>query len=851
MTPRRKTVERGFGEGNGIRLAPPEIESLTNMIVRLLLIACGLGLIGAGAVPLIPAFDRLGIYENVPYPARPWSVVASVQAGLVVLGAGVLLAVFVPRARKLWLGAACLVLATGASVLRFPTVYPQIAFRSFDRFAYWRNGSELFLASPEYLKWADEFAAWLQSKPEMKRMANMVFIRLGDYHLRIGNTIPAITYFEKALASIESNQEAMEKERAGAYPKRRKEVLRWLSVAHLRAGERENCLLQFNEDACIFPLKEGGLWTLNEHALQAQVYLNEYLEADPTNPGARYLLNVAHMAAGTFPEGVPEQFRLPPPSAEAAVGMPRFTNVGFAVEVAYDSVAGGAIMDDFDNDGDLDLFATCLRQDTNCVYYRNEGNGRFTDVTEAAGLKGITGGLSATQADVDGDGFLDIMICRGAWLGDEGRIPNVLLHNRGDGSFEDRSEASGIAEPAYPCLAASWCDYDLDGDLDVYVGNERLGGKKFAPSQLLRNDGSGNFTDVAKQAGVENLRYSRGVCWGDYDNDGDFDLYVSNFGELNRLYRNRGDGTFEDVAVQLGVAEQTPDPRKQKSFQSWFFDFNNDGWLDIFSTSYPLTGAGGNVDFHTASMFGERSTEETCKLWINDGHGGFHDATDEAGLQSTVFVMGANISDLDADGWMDFYLASGAPAYEVLVPNAMMRNLGGTKVADVTAASGLGHLQKGHGVAFGDVDRDGDVDLYVNMGGWFADDRYYKALFRNDGLTPGTHWLTLRLHGARSNRFGVGAVVTAVTIENGKERAIHVLAGSGASFGSNSLEVELGLGRAERLDRIEIRWPRAGTLAERTEVLRGLPMDKMLDVHEGGKWNEIAREPIPLAPEIH
>jgi hypothetical protein len=819
------------------------------MAKRIALLLLGLGMLAAGWIRLDTLFRALEWYVDVPFATGPWSWFVAAQSGLLLLGAVAVAAAVLPRLRTVAVAAVALLAAGGVTLLRHPQVYPTVAFNSLHRMTFWRNGSELFTAPPEYLAWAEEFAAWLEARPEQAKLTYTVFVRLGDYNLRVGNALPAITYFEKALASIEAHREEMERDKAGAYARRRGEMLRWLSIAHMRAGERDNCLKLQNADACIYPLQGGGVWTLTDHAIAAQKYLTELLELDPTNAGARYLLNVAHMAGGSFPAGVPERFLLPAEQTASASGMPRFRNVAFAIGVAHESIAGGAIMDDFDGDGDLDLFATCLRQDTNCVYYRNEGDGRFTDVTDAAGLRGITGGLSTTQADVDEDGDLDILICRGAWLGDFGRIPNVLLRNRGDGTFEDVSVTSGIADPAYPCLAAAWCDYDLDGDLDVYVGNERLGGDHYSPSQLLRNDGTGKFTDVARAAGVENMRYSRGTCWGDYDNDGDYDLYVSNFGELNRLYRNRGDGTFEDVAEQLGVARQAEDPKRQRTFQSWFFDFDNDGWLDIFSASYPLTAGGGNVDFHALGMYGEDTVEETCKLWINDRKGGFRDASVEAGLDRTVFVMGANIADLDADGWTDLYLATGAPAFEVLVPNTMMRNLGGERVVDVTAATGLGHLQKGHGVAFGDLDHDGDLDAWVNMGGWYTDDYYYKALFRNDATT-GAHWLTLRLRGERSNHFGVGAVVKAYFREDGVERMLHVLAGSGASFGASSLEVELGLGRASSLERIEIRWPRAGSIAERTEVYTGMPMDRMLEVREGGGWQDVTPALIPLAPEV-
>jgi hypothetical protein len=808
-------------------------------------------MLAAGLYPVEydQVFGRLQLYDEEPFSVRPWAWLFSMRLGVAALGAALLAAVFEPALRRAWFAGFALVLAGGATWWSFQQHYPRLGMESIERFAFWRNGSELFEASPEYLDWAAEFGNYLETKPTYSRSAYQVDMRLGDYFLRIGRRHEAIQSVEEALARLETHKVQIESFKEGTYLQKKKEVLRWLAIANMRSGEIDHCIAMVNAESCIYPLHGAGQWADPTGARKAQEWLMQYLEIDPENPGARWLLNVVHMASGTFPEGVPEEFRLPPEAYETGVTAPSFKNVGPEVGVHQLSVAGGSIMEDFDNDGFLDLFATCLRQDTNCVFYHNNGDGTFSDWTGKVGLTGVTGGLSAVQSDYDNDGWVDILICRGAWLGDDGLIPNYLLHNKGDGSFEDVTSAAGMYEPAWPCLAAAWCDYDFDGDLDVYIGNERLRDREFAPSQLFRNDGNGTFTDVARQAGVENMRFSRGVCWGDYDNDGDWDLYVSNFGDLNRLYENRGDGTFQDVAPELGVAEQTGEAKKQRSFQSWFFDFNNDGWLDLFSASYPLAGTGGSVDGPAASMFGEAPREETCKLWINDGKGGFLDKTREFGLLKTVSVMGANIGDIDNDGWMDFYLATGAPAYEVFTPNLMLRNLGGTAVGDATVASGLGHFQKGHGVAFGDVDNDGDQDIYAQLGGWYTDDRYFNALFRNDGDAGANRRIALRLVGVKSNRFGVGALVKAVTLEGGKERAIYATVGTGASFGGNTLQLELGLGAAERLDRVEIRWPRAGSIAERTETVRGLPMDRTVEITESGAWREVAVQAIRIGTD--
>ncbi len=795
-------------------------------------------------IPLDTYFNLFHIYAESPYDAALMARISLALNALAMLALAAAAASFLPRLRRPWFAGAAVVLAAGVAFLRAPSAEVHYGNDTIKRLSFWRNGSELYEPSAEFLAWASEYADRLAASKDHAKEAFIVHVRLGDYYLRVGRRHDSIAEFEQALARLEANKGMVEGAKAGLYLEKKKEILRWLGVSNLRAGEIDHCIGMVNPESCIFPLKGGGIWADPSGARKAQDWFMQLIELDPKNPGARYLLNVAHMAQGTFPEGVPPEYRLPESVYTPAVAAPRFTNIGAALKVNDFNVSGGAIMDDFDNDGFLDLVTTCIRNDTNMIYYHNNGDGTFTDWTERAGLVGQKGGLSVIQGDYDNDGWMDLFVPRGAWLGDKGLFENALLRNKGDGTFEDVTKQAGLLQPAWPCLAAAWCDYDKDGDIDLYVGNERLRPDHWAPSQLFRNDGDGTFTDVAKEAGVTNERFTRGVSWGDYDRDGDWDLYVSNFGEENRLYQNQGNGTFVDVAPKLGVHQQGSDnPRKQRTFQSWFFDANNDGWLDIFAASYPLGGMGGSCDGTAGSLFGEGVTDETCRFWLNDTKGGYRDVTEEYGLFRSVSVMGANICDVDNDGWMDFYLATGAPAYEVFLPNMLWMNQGGAKFADATVASGLGHFQKGHAVAFGDLDNDGDIDLYSQLGGWYIDDRYYNALYRNEGAPPENHWLTVRLRGNRSDRFAIGATLTAVTLENGVERRIYATCGSGASFGCNSVQTELGLGQAEKLLRLEIFWPTTGE----TQVLEAPPMDCFIKVEEGAKtWTVEAERQITL-----
>ncbi|MCG8455035.1 MAG: CRTAC1 family protein, partial [Holophagales bacterium] len=324
----------------------------------------------------------------------------------------------------------------------------------------------------------------------------------------------------------------------------------------------------------------------------------------------------------------------------------------------------------------------------------------------------------------------------------------------------------------------------------------------------------------------------------DYDDDGDPDLYVSNAGP-NRLYRNNGDGTFTDVAPELGVTGP-----ETLSFATWFFDLENDGDLDLFVADYSH-----EAEDMVAHYLGGLATRRgpvpgRPHLYRNDG-GRFREVSAQMGLRQPLLVMGANHGDLDADGFPDLYLGTGDPALDSLVPNVAYRNLGGVSFLDATAKIGLGHLQKGHGVAFGDVDADGDLDLFHQLGGFFPVDGFGNALFENptNGLDPqgqpraSADWITLRLRGAEAtdglaavNRFAVGARIGVTVAVGGRERTVWSLVGTGGSFGASSLQAEIGLGRIERITGLEIRWPDAGRTVEN---LGPLEKNRVYLVHRG------------------
>ena len=405
--------------------------------------------------------------------------------------------------------------------------------------------------------------------------------------------------------------------------------------------------------------------------------------------------------------------------------------------------------------------------------------------------------------------------------------------------------AAGLGDVHFPTQAAGWADYDLDGDLDLYVGNEsshefdasRLRAIGYeavagllAPSQLFRNEGDGTFTDVAEAAGVTNLRFAKGVTWGDLDGDRDPDLYVSNYSGANRLYRNEGDGTFRDVAGELGVEGPF------LSFPTWFFDADNDGALDLFVSSY----SGGASEIVRWILDGGGDWEP-CLLAKGDGRGGLRNVTEDSGLTVPMLTMGANFGDLTNDGRPELYLGTGSPNYANVVPNLLFENLGDLRFRDATYASKVGHIQKGHGVAFADLDDDGDLDLFEQLGGAYQGDGFHNILFENPGT--GGRSITVKLEGRRSNRAGVGARIRASFEDDGERRQVFRHVSTGGSFGSSPLRMHVGVGAAAVVDTLEVFWPVTGE----TQTFTNVPSGRFVHVIEGDpEWEEIPRAPYSL-----
>ena len=509
-----------------------------------------------------------------------------------------------------------------------------------------------------------------------------------------------------------------------------------------------------------------------------------------------------------------------------------FTYTNGASEERYlpETMGSGAAFFDYDNDGFLDLYIVNGRslatppsaQGPINALYRNSGNGTFTDVTQDAGVGDPEYGMRAAAGDYDNDGDADLYVTNFG--------PNTLYRNEGNGGFADVTEKAGVGDPSWS-TNASFVDYDGDGDLDLYVANyadfdvgtnrECLQGTARAycgpttyPGQsgvLYRNDGNGPFEDVTRQSGLFNTSGRQlGAVFGDCDDDGDLDLFVANDKTPNFLFENSGDGTFTETGLVAGVA-YSEDGVAESAMGADLGDYDNDGRLDIIVATFQWLA---NTLYH------------------NDGGGFYTDVTFgvNLGRQSLPYLgMTAAFLDYDNDGFLDIFVANGHldenvqdydSAASYAQKNQLFRNEGNGKFSEVTAVSGPGlQVEKvSHGAAFGDYDNDGDWDIFVSNS---ASERC--TLLRNDGGNR-NNFLMLKLNGTRSNRDGIGARIRAQAGDLVQMREVR------SSYGylsSNDRRLLLGLGQREGVDQLEIRWP-SGT----RQMLANLPANQILTITE-------------------
>jgi hypothetical protein len=503
----------------------------------------------------------------------------------------------------------------------------------------------------------------------------------------------------------------------------------------------------------------------------------------------------------------------------------------------------GVAFYDYDNDDWLDIFLVNgwrlegfpKGQEPISHLFKNNRDGTFTDVTTKSGLIHYGWGQGVCVGDYDNDGFDDIYITSFG--------KNVLYHNNGNGTFTDVTEKSGVATNGKRWnTGCAFVDYDRDGHLDLFVANYidmdlatapvpesgpceykgvlvacgppgLLGGKNI----LFHNNGDGTFTDVSERAGIlqANGTFGLGVLTADFNNDGWPDIYVANDSTASALYQNKKNGTFSDVAMEAGCA-LSADGKPQAGMGVSASDYDLDGNLDIVKTNF----AG-----------------DTPSLYHNIGGGNFEDATFPAGLgQHTQYLgWGCGFFDMDNDGWPDILICNGHvyPEVEQLRTEAgypqqkiLYRNLRNGHFEDVSPQGGSGIMVPvaSRGAAFGDFDNDGDIDVVVNT----VND--YPQLLRCDSRLE-NNWLKIKTIGTKSNRSGIGARLRCVTHSPGETKPhqqIDEVRSGGSYISQNDLRVHFGIGKAEKVELLEIRWPSGAV-----DTLKDVKPNQMIVVKEG------------------
>jgi len=636
-----------------------------------------------------------------------------------------------------------------------------------------------------------------QSSRNPAELLQMRYV-LGELEAYLGNMDQMILRWEKAYHSLPAE-----------HPEAGLPLEEALGIAYLHKSEMENGVYKNPGDRCIFPPRPDLAYDTYKKPASSEAairYFMKYLDKKPDDLEIKWQLNLAYMTLGKYPEGVPAKDLIPPSAFASRESVGRFTDVAKEAGVDLFSMAGGLIVDDFDNDGLLDIITSSYDMCEHVHFFHNNGDGTFTDRSAQAGLLDELGGLNLIQADYNNDGCMDFLVMRGGW---QAAMRMSLMRNNCNGTFTDVTREAGLSQPV-SSQTAVWADIDNDGFVDLFMGNER------GPAHLFRNRGDGTFEDISHSAGIDASTFTKAIVSADYDNDGYPDFYVSNLNGDNLLYHNNGNRTFTEVAKKAGVE------RPWTSFAAWFFDYDNDGLPDLFVTSYYMS-----VDEVMKSYLGLPYNAETLKLYKNLGDGNFRDVTREVGLDRVFMPMAANFGDIDNDGFLDIYMGMGNPSYASMTPYELLRNKDGKSFVDVTASAGVGDLHKGHGIAFADIDNDGDEDILTVTGGAVPGDAHAFRLYENPG--NGNHWISLHLVGVKTNRAALGARIKVSVLEGGKiQRSIYRTVGSGGSFGASPLQQHIGLGKSAETVNLEIWWPTSNTRQNFTN----LKVDQFIEIKE-------------------
>ncbi len=546
-----------------------------------------------------------------------------------------------------------------------------------------------------------------------------------------------------------------------------------------------------------------------EAAIRAGV---QAMETNPADDRPRSIMFHAANKLGGYPAWVPQQFRM---EVKAGFARPTVQFEDIAARIGIDKTSGGrgTAVFDYNNDGLLDLAITSAFG--GATLFRNNGDGTFTDVTVDTGLDTATNTFGIAAGDYNNDGFTDLYITRAGFYAGEG----MLFRNNGDGTFTDVTVEAGLEKVWGPAFSASWVDYDNDGLLDLFVANN-LGSlfERKTPNRLFHNNGDGTFTEVTEQAGLKTLWPTISGTWGDYDNDGRMDLFLSNGIGRSQLYHNNGDGTFTDVSERAGV--------NAMGFGSpaFWWDYDNDGWMDIGQFIW---------SDHDNVIYTMRNGEapaggQYMRVYHNNRDGTFTMMSKELGLNQCWGTMSGSFGDFNNDGNLDLALGNGSPKLDRLDPLIVFES-DGEKFRNTSFAAGLPFTGKSHGVNIADLFGDGRLSIIVGAGGAYPGDLLTTSVYCPKTL-PG-NYLNVRLVGVKSNRSAIGA---RITVEAGGKMQYREVSG-GSNFGCMPFEQHFGLAEIPVIGAVEVRWPSG--LLQRFE---GLPINKTVEFVEGeSAWRDV------------
>lgn len=589
----------------------------------------------------------------------------------------------------------------------------------------------------------------LQYREEAKRQLEVVRQNPKDAGARItlGRTYIKCGMFEEAARELKI---------AAMDPAVRAEALYESTVAQYRAGNYRQAV------------KDGAA----------------SLALDLSSDRTRLWLWLAAQKLNGYPPEVPAELQM-----EMKVGYHptrvKFEDVAAEIGLDKTSASRGTAVFDFDGDGYLDVVVAATHG--GCTVYHNNGDGTFTDVTIGSGLEACVDSFALAVGDYNNDGLPDLFITRYGFFSGE----CALYRNNGDGTFTEVTEEAGV-KCWGPGFTANWADYDGDGFLDLFVSNN-LGSlfDRKTPNRLFHNNGDGTFTEVSGAAGICSRQPTIGCAWGDYNNDGRPDLFVSSGVGRPQLYRNNGDGTFTDVSREAGV-----DAPCFGSVAFWF-DYDNDGWLDLAQMVWSPP----DDVFYTMSNGEGPARGNPMRIFHNNRNGTFTQRNRDLGINGCFGTMSGNAGDFNNDGRMDLLLGNGSPHMDNAEPPMLLEADDQGIFHNVTFAAGLPFTGKGHGVNMADLAGDGRLCLIVASGGAYPGDLLTTSVFRPTRL-PG-NYLNLRLVGTKSNRDAIGARV--VLRAGGREQ--HGIVSGGSGFGCLPFEQHFGLAKIKEIDSLRVRWP--------------------------------------------